>query len=145
MWEFQLIFALNNTCYGLSFYFGRSNRYVVRFCCGLVCIFLMTNQAECWVSFYVFIYRPYVSFGEVSVQIFSYFLEKQVGWWGEKNWKSPWFSPDPRGGKRELMGLLLSFLWLPGSESGIESRDKALLWPCVSRHGTREGEALGAC
>lgn len=61
------------------FYWSHSNRCVVRFHCGLVCILLMTNEDEYWAFFCVCIFPLYVFSGGVSVQIFSHFLEKQVG------------------------------------------------------------------
>lgn len=122
----------------MVFYWSHSNRCVVRFHCGLVCILLMPDEVEYWAFLCVCIFHLYLFSSGVSVQIFSHFLEKQVGR-GKKNiWESPKFSPDPRGGKRELRDLLWSFLWLPNSQSGIESRDEAGLWVCVGKQGRRK-------
>lgn len=112
------------------FYWSHSNRCVVRFHCGLVCILLMTNEVEYWALLCVCIFPLYVFSGGVSVQIFSP--------WEKNIWESPEFSPDPRGGKRELMDLLWSFLWLPNSQSEIESRDEAGLWACVGKQRRRK-------
>ena len=52
--------------------FHHSKRCAVLSCCCFNLSF--PGDIWCWASFYIFIYHPYISFGEVSVHLFCPFL-----------------------------------------------------------------------